>query len=135
MNFTALILLLLSTFAPRSPEPELHLLVTNIQRGKGSISVAVFQDQEHFFKVPLVSKTVRATADSLSFSVPLAPGTYAVAVYQDLNDNGKLDRGWFGIPTEPYGLSLNYRPTFSKPTFDDCKFAFSKPLWMTIYLK
>ncbi len=37
----------------------------------------------------------------------LPPGDYAVAVYQDLDSNGKLDR-WFGlIPKEPYGFSNN----------------------------
>ena len=32
------------------------------------------------------------------------PGDYAVAVFQDLNGNGRIDRPFF-IPTEPYGFS------------------------------
>ncbi|MBM3418733.1 MAG: DUF2141 domain-containing protein, partial [Bacteroidetes bacterium] len=34
----------------------------------------------------------------------------AVAVYQDLDRNGRLDKSAFGFPTEPYGFSRNYHP-------------------------
>jgi uncharacterized protein (DUF2141 family) len=53
-------------------------------------------------------------------------GTYAVAIYQDLNGNGKLDENMFGIPNEPFAFSNNVVPRFSAPKFDDCKFEFSK---------
>jgi uncharacterized protein (DUF2141 family) len=48
----------------------------------------------------------------------LAPGRYAVAVYVDRNGNGKLDRGLFGKPTEPYGFS-NGGGMFGPPDFAD----------------
>ena len=48
----------------------------------------------------------------------LAPGRYAVAVYVDRNGNGKLDRGLFGKPTEPYGYS-NGGGSFGPPDFAD----------------
>jgi uncharacterized protein (DUF2141 family) len=32
------------------------------------------------------------------------PGEYAIAVFQDLNGNGRIDRPFF-IPTEPFGFS------------------------------
>lgn len=48
----------------------------------------------------------------------LAPGRYAVAVYVDRNGNGKLDRGMFGKPTEPYGFS-NGGGMFGPPDFAD----------------
>lgn len=48
----------------------------------------------------------------------LAPGRYAVAVYVDRNGNGKLDRGMFGRPTEPYGFS-NGGGSFGPPDFVD----------------
>lgn len=35
----------------------------------------------------------------------VAPGTYAVAAFQDENGNGRLDRTGLGLPTEPYGFS------------------------------
>ena len=33
------------------------------------------------------------------------PGTYAIAVFHDVNGNGKLDRSFIGLPNEPYGFS------------------------------
>ncbi len=48
----------------------------------------------------------------------LAPGNYAIAVYVDENGNGKLDRGMFGIPSEPYGFSRG-GGTFGPPDFAD----------------
>ena len=35
----------------------------------------------------------------------VTPGAWAVAAYQDLNGNGRLDRTNLGLPLEPYGLS------------------------------
>ena len=35
----------------------------------------------------------------------LRPGSYALAVYQDVDGNGELDRNALGLPTEPYGFS------------------------------
>ena len=35
----------------------------------------------------------------------IPPGSYAVAVYHDINRNGRLDTIPPGIPTEPYGFS------------------------------
>ncbi|WP_244480658.1 DUF2141 domain-containing protein [Methylobacterium sp. Leaf399] len=48
----------------------------------------------------------------------VAPGTYAVAVFQDVNGNGRLDRTGLGLPMEPYGFSgeavRGARPDFER---------------------
>ena len=49
-------------------------------------------------------------------------GTYALCTHQDINNNGKMDKTFFGFPAEPYGLSNNPTIYFSIPTFDECKF-------------
>ena len=50
-----------------------------------------------------------------TFQVP--PGRYAVVVIHDENSNMKLDRNFFGIPTEGFGFSNNPRVIFSAPSF------------------
>tara|TARA_Y100000015_G_C2388724_1_gene88924 strand:+ start:542 stop:943 length:402 start_codon:yes stop_codon:yes gene_type:complete len=40
-----------------------------------------------------------------SFDIP--PGTYAVKLHIDENENGKLDTNFLGIPKEQYGISNN----------------------------
>ena len=42
-----------------------------------------------------------------SFEIP--PGTYAVKVHIDENENGKLDTNFLGIPKEQYEISNNGR--------------------------
>ncbi len=49
----------------------------------------------------------------------LNPGMYAVAVSQDLNGNHRTDTNWLGIPTEPWGVSNNVRPTLRAPRFGE----------------
>ena len=51
-------------------------------------------------------------------------GTYALAIYQDVNGNSKIDKNFVGIPTEPYAFSDNYIPRIKAPNFDDCKFEY-----------
>lgn len=117
-----------------SPE-KLEVIVNNIQVGKGTVVVEIYDNDQNFFKLPITTKTVNATNQSLDFSFDIPEGMYAVAVYQDINENKKLDKGWFSIPKEPYGLSNNYRPHFSAPTFNDCKFKMTQQTSITILLK
>lgn len=88
-----------------------------------------------FSKSRFATKTVKAANQSLDFSFDISEGIYAVAVYQDINENKQLDKGWFSIPKEPYGLSNNYRPHFSAPSFNDCKFKVAEETTITILLK
>lgn len=50
------------------------------------------------------------------------PGTYAVSVMHDENDNQKLDKNFLGIPTEGYGVSNNKTHAMSTPTWEECRF-------------
>ena len=51
----------------------------------------------------------------------LPPGTYAVQVMHDENDNGKLDSNFLGIPSEGYGFSNNPR-VMRRATFEEARF-------------
>jgi uncharacterized protein (DUF2141 family) len=67
----------------------------------------------------LAGQAIDAGADSAMTTFHgLAAGRYAVAVYQDLNRNGKFDKNFLGLPTEPYGFSKDARGSFGPPTFD-----------------
>ena len=64
-------------------------------------------------------------AQQLRIETDLAPGTYAVSVYEDLNGNHKLDHSIIGIPNEPVGASGNPIGRFGPPRFDECSFRLS----------
>ena len=51
-------------------------------------------------------------------TLTLPPGRYAVAVYHDRDNSGKLETGAFGIPKEPVGFSNNPAFLFGPPSFD-----------------
>ena len=54
---------------------------------------------------------------------------YAIGLHHDIKKNGKFDTNFIGIPKDGYGAS--FPPDYNKwgkPTFDDCKFTFTKEM-------
>jgi uncharacterized protein (DUF2141 family) len=49
----------------------------------------------------------------------LEPGRYAIIVFHDVNANGRLDKNFFGVPTEAYGFSNHAQGFLGPPSFDD----------------
>ncbi len=47
---------------------------------------------------------------------------YAIALVHDENNNGDMDKNFFGIPKEGYAFSNNYRPTIKSPSFKQASF-------------
>jgi len=118
---------------------ELTLRVTGIERPSGALAIAIFDGPDGYedFAAPVARAFVPATGDSVSWSAMLpAEGHYAAVVYHDVNGNGSLDRGRFGIPEEPYGFSNNARAPFGPPRFDAASFAAgSEPFSISIELR
>jgi uncharacterized protein (DUF2141 family) len=54
----------------------------------------------------------------------LSYGEFALALYQDVDSDGEIDKNGLGIPTEPYAFSNNFRPVIKAPSFKDCKFVY-----------
>lgn len=46
--------------------------------------------------------------------------TGAIALFQDLNNNQRLDKNFIGLPVEPYGFSNNPKLLFGPPGFQKC---------------
>jgi uncharacterized protein (DUF2141 family) len=96
---------------------EVH--VTGVAAGKGKVSVAVC-DREHYLKDCAYHATAPAQAgDNVVKVVNVPAGTWAVLVFQDKNENGKLDQTLFGIPLEDYGFSRDARGHFGAPSFEE----------------
>jgi uncharacterized protein (DUF2141 family) len=132
---TKLVLTVLLLMPVFSTPAKLTIVVKNIKAYKGSVVLAVFNSADNFFKKPVAQQVAKAGNGTMEFSFNLPEGEYAVAIYQDINDNKELDKGWFGIPKEPYGFSNNFRPRFSTPGFKDCKFRIAGQTTTVIILK
>lgn len=104
----------------------LNVDIDNCRSSKGKILIAVYNSEAQFDEMEdgVAGKIIPAKKGEnlhLHFR-DLAYGTYAVAAYHDLNDNGKLDKNLLGIPTEPYGFSNNPTIKWEPPTYDDASF-------------
>lgn len=111
----------------------LNVTVIGIRSEHGAVMMGVYDSAERFVKAVnnaahvgrlsdkdrLIGVTLRARRiDQGVGFLKLPPGRYAIIVYHDENDNGRLDKNVLGIPTEGYGFSNNARGFFSAPSFD-----------------
>lgn len=99
-----------------------HTLKVNIkgfESNKGKLYFQVLDAKEK------IIKQSAETIDNKQVVIEikdLSVGKYAVKIFQDENNNTKLDTGLFGIPKEPWGLSNNVKATFGPPKFGDMLF-------------
>ena len=107
----------------------LKLVITNLASPKAPVIIGVYGEKSKFpdpkgqlreYKFVPDHDTLFATITDLEF------GAYAMALYQDVNSNGKIDKNLIGIPTEPYGFSNNYKPTVKAPAFKNCRFDYTQ---------
>ncbi|MHC5727074.1 MAG: DUF2141 domain-containing protein [Nostoc sp.] len=123
------------------PIATLTVVVNGIHHQKGEICLRLYPSERGF---PTSSNSedqsgcVKITGSSVTKEFfGLKPGTYAVAVVDDQNGNRKLDKDFFGIPKEGFGISKN--PTVSietgSPKFRDASFVVNKNTTINITIK
>ena len=104
---------------------DLTVSVSGAKSDTGFIVGALFDSEKSFLNRPaaLASFRIKATTGEIGFAIKNLPaGKYAVAAFHDVNDNGKLDAGQDGQPTEMYGLSNGAHGAFGPPTFAEAAF-------------
>jgi uncharacterized protein (DUF2141 family) len=94
--------------------------ITNVKKDEGVIMLAI-HNRDNFLKDRVLERVVAASGTNLKITIDLPQGDYAVAVYQDKNQNKRLDTNFVGIPQEPYAFSNNARPKLRAPNFDEAK--------------
>jgi uncharacterized protein (DUF2141 family) len=125
--FAALIGLISSTLASvdgsKTNRPvEVLIKVDNLKPTSSNLMVAVFREEDKFLgDTPYLTRklSLKDRQENARVSLEIKSGTYAIAIYQDLNKNGKLDRNMFQFPSEPYGFSNNFHPRFGPPKWKD----------------
>ncbi|MEL6661733.1 MAG: DUF2141 domain-containing protein [Pseudomonadota bacterium] len=120
---------LLSTCAaPAEADPadtaSLTVTLTNIENTTGTIRLGVFageEDYENGGGVTGANVSVDASTETVTID-GLTPGTYAIKLYHDVDDDGEMDTNPFGMPTEPFGFSNDARGRFGPAKWADAKF-------------
>jgi uncharacterized protein (DUF2141 family) len=117
-----LALQLLFLFNPLNSKAQLVLIVKNIQEVKGNIIYGVYDVPEYFlsYDKQLLVDTVAVTNDNQKIIFDsLPPGVYGISIFQDLNEDGEMEKNFIGYPLEPYGFSNNLRPVLKAPRFKE----------------
>ncbi len=120
------IILLITINATLFAQHHFTVEVSDLVPDKGAVYLGLYNKKGGFLKekTAIANVKVKAVGSKVSYTFKNLPvGEYAVAVYQDVNNNGKCDRNLIGYPTEGFGFSKNYRPKLSAPAFDEVKIA------------
>jgi uncharacterized protein (DUF2141 family) len=105
--------------------PRLEILVENVRTGEGQLTASIYPGDRGQFLVKngalkVWHEPAREGVTRMCYLLP-GPGTYALAVYDDANGNGRWDHR-LGAAIEGIGFSNNPFLLFSKPAYDKVKF-------------
>ncbi|MDB5252708.1 MAG: hypothetical protein JWP27_1877 [Flaviaesturariibacter sp.] len=109
--------------------------LSNLRNGRGVSRVCLFNTAEDFkASRALQCRVIPATATEAVFE-GITPGTYAVFVIHDENNNNRMDKNFFGIPKEGYGASRNNLPFAAAPTFAGNRFSVADRTTVTLSIR
>ncbi|HNW97628.1 MAG TPA: DUF2141 domain-containing protein [Bacteroidales bacterium] len=109
--------------SPSTQNINLTVKLTGLDKIKGKAHIALWNSANGYPEKEKVYKGISmlVTSTTLKYTFNIPPGTYAIGTFHDADSNEELSTNFFGIPTEGFGFSNNYRPVFSKPSFEDVK--------------
>ena len=105
----------------------LTLIINNLA-SNSPVNIVFYQARHKFLSKTDRLKGYQFTPDGNMLTAQIKDmnyGEFAIAFYQDVNNDGKCNKNFIGIPVEPYGFSNNFKPALKPPRFDDCKFTFT----------
>ncbi|WP_271079142.1 DUF2141 domain-containing protein [Aurantiacibacter sp. MUD61] len=97
--------------------------ITNLRNSDGVVRACMTRDEDRFPRCQNSDLGYRVVvpageAATLRFR-NVAPGTYAIALLHDENDNGRADRALGMMPTEGFGFSRDAPVRMGPPDFED----------------
>jgi len=110
---------------PASNTSTISVNVGPLRTSNGSVACRLYTSAEGFPRTATGTSTQRVKVTGSSARCvfeKVTPGTYAVMVHHDENDNRKMDKNLLGMPLEGYGASNNRTYALSAPTWEESKF-------------
>jgi len=109
---------------------ELVIEISNIKSMTGNINIAVFDNNNSWLTNAAYSTVLTIDKKHCQQSTcrwlvgEIQNGSYGVAVFHDVNSDGKMEYSFLGIPQEDYGFSNNKTSLFGlPPTWDKANFS------------
>ena len=118
---TALIVFMCAFSAMANP---VQIRVHGLRTNQGSVIINLFKSADSWSgEVPdaIVQISPLNGASAVS-NIDLPQGRYMFFLFHDIDGDGQLKRGAFGLPAEPYAFSNNVHIGFSKPSFQKTSF-------------
>lgn len=117
---SATVMIAEQAFAGQPAKGNLIVTVSGINSDQGTIKIGLYNKQAGFMDVKHVLHGLNKPAKKGSVTGKfndLPFGGYAISVLHDENNNGRMDKNFFGMPKEGYAFSRNVRPRLSAPSF------------------
>jgi uncharacterized protein (DUF2141 family) len=114
----------LALLAADGPDSTITIQLDNVRNAHGMLRLCLTRDPAHFPNCSGDPRAVTATVPAATRDVRLPavePGSYALSVIHDENDNRRLDK-MLGIPKEGFGFSRNPAIGFGAPAFAQVRF-------------
>lgn len=126
MKISILIWIMFALFSQSQNPTTLSLQVTNVKNDQGLVRVLLFKgeagfpdDTEKAFK----SASVKIKDGKAQVDFGAVPeGMYAISLFHDSQNTGKLRTNAFGIPRDGYGFSNDAMGMFGPPHFEKAAF-------------
>ena len=117
---------------------DIEVLLRGFNNNQGQVIIALHNNAESFpDNIAQAITKGRANIANLTAKIVfnnIDPGTYAIAAIHDQNNNGILDKSFFGFPDEGVGVSGESDKKSGPPKFINSNFTLNTDKKITIVL-
>ncbi|WP_296312648.1 DUF2141 domain-containing protein [Winogradskyella sp. UBA3174] len=124
---TKIVVLLILSIASTMIQPRdtftITVTVEEAESDNGKILLALYDSESNFLgEMYKGTKSELANNSCTIIFNDIPKGSYAISIFHDENDNGKMDTNFIGIPKEDYGFSNDAKGFVGPPKWKDAKF-------------
>ena len=118
-----LLLFLINSIDAQTETQNIIVNISNFDNNEGKVMVALYDSGSSFLKTSKKGMIgiIKSNTSIVTFK-DVPKGIYAISIFHDENDNGKLETNFLGIPKEDTGTSNNAPARFGPPKWEDAKF-------------
>ena len=109
----------------QNPAGNLTVNFTGIEEEQGAVMGVLFDSEAAYDGKRAPVRPIMVAANKAEVAATfegLAPGTYAIKLFHDVDGDGKMGTNPYGMPTEPFAFSNNAQGNMGPAKWADAKF-------------